>query len=524
MRPNLNAILGVVDYETTKIRPGARPKTRFIGLTTEREGYQRFPDTASLARYLSRRSDLRLYHHHDFDPCQAIVDKHFPTDLFMRGGRILRCRMGESQWYNSYALFPDGLAKILDACGFRKLPLACEEHEAEVSKKNSKADYYDSCLACKTALGERNISDCSQALAAFLRLGREYEAECGIDPVRAGCMTAAAAAFKAAEMHAGPLPLDLENREAYRGGRTEAFRLWDCGEADYYDINSSYPFAFLDLPERDWLIHARVWVSKDDAPRPFFMENDRKEGLIFPAGRFTTWFTASNYERYYAKHSGILRVQILEKYRLDLRWLKRLAPMIGRIYRKRQECEDKPAIKYALKIFLNSIYGRLGMRPVRIETKRSTTAPAAGSYFRLGPNDYLSFQPKWTMPKANYGMAAAITDNARARLYDGARRLSAVHYMDTDSLYPPKGAVFPLPTGRELGAWKFEKSGRLRVTTVKDYEFAGETHRKGGKRHTIWTVKLALNREYPMRVDKKRRTRYSKRRVRYDGSTQPLTV
>ena len=532
--------LGVVDVETTRLRPGVRPRTRFWGLALEGGEYHRYETTRDLMEALAKYPDLRVYNHHDYDPCQAIVDRYIPDDLFMRGGRILRCKLGGAVWSNSHALFPDKLSKILEACGSQKLPLACSDHSCkqpghrldprpkkcpECKSFGGSHDFYDSCGPCRESLSERNRSDCIDALSAFLRLGREYFAECGVDPVRDGLTTAASAAFKAAEMAAGPLPVDLRHREAYRGGRTEAFYVHPRPvEADSYDINSSYPAAFVDLPEFDWLLHCRVQVTKDDAPRPFFRENDREEGLIFPAGRFETWFTASNYERYYSQHSGIKRVEVLSKVPVDLRWLKRLAPMISRLFRKRQECEDRPALKYALKIFLNSIYGRLGMRPVRIETKRMSRVPDRGevtSFFELGRHDYLTFSERYTVPKANYPMAAAITDNARARLYDGMRRIPTL-YGDTDSIYAPKGSKFPLPLGTGLGQWKYEKTGSLRIRTVKDYEFAGESHRKGGGRNTQWTIRLALAKRPPLRIDKRRKKRYSKRRVRGNGTTSPL--
>lgn len=531
--------LGVVDVETTRLRPGVRPRTRFWGLALEGGEYHRYETTADLMAALAKMEDIRVYNHHDYDPCQAIVDRFIPDDLFMRGGRILRCKLAGAVWSNSHALFPDKLSKILEACGVQKLPLACAAHSCQQPghyldpkpgkcpecKQWGKFDGYDTCNPCRESLSHRNRVDCVDALGAFLRLGREYAAECGIDPIREGSTTAASAAFKAAEMAAGPLPVDLRHREAYRGGRTEAFYVTATPiEADSYDINSSYPAAFVDLPEFDWLMRCRVVVAKDDAPRPFFMENDREQGLIFPAGRFTTWITASNYERYYAPHGGIKRLEVLEKIPVDLRWLKRLAPMISRLYRKRQESDDRPALKYALKIFLNSIYGRLGMRPQRIETKRSTMVPQRGevtSFYRLGPHDYLSFTERYTVPKANYPMAAAITDNARARLYDGMRRIHTL-YGDTDSIYAPAGSKFPLPTGKDLGQWKYEKRGMLRVRTVKDYEFAGESHRKGGGRSTLWTIRLALAKQPPRRIDKRRKKRYSKRRVRGNGTTSPL--
>lgn len=517
MRTGENSRVGVVDVETTRILPGRRPRTKFWGLAVEGEGYRRFETSADLVSFLARRSDkLRLYNHHDFDPCQLIVDRIIPGNMRMRGARIIRCEVAGHDWVNSFALFPSSLAKILEACGFKKHPLGCEAHEGG----------RDDCGACQDALSIRNQSDCSDALASFLLLGEEYERECGIDPIRGGFTTAAGAAFKAAEAHAGPFPLDLRYHDAVRGGRTEAFRVRDCGTATAYDVNSSYPFAYTDLPNADWLWRARVKVAKDDAPRPFFAAGPREEGLKFPAGRFETWFLGSTYERYLAPWGGIEDVTMLEKIPVDLRWLKKVAPMIDRVYRKRLATVEeggRPGMKFALKIFLNSLWGRMAMKPGGNLTRRTATAPASGTYYHLGPSDYLSFERVFRKPKANYPLAAAILCNGRGRLYDGMMRNGRAFYCDTDGIYVPEGSTPPGELNQmKLGAWKEEKTGRLIVRTVKDYEFAGEEKRKGGGKSSLWTVRLAAAHDPVRAVDRQRRTEYDKRRVRRDGTTAPL--
>lgn len=512
-----DAKIGVVDVETTRIAAGRRPRTKFWGLAVESEGYRRFETSRELLRFLNVRTNLRLYNHHDFDPCQLIVDRIIPADMRMRGARIIRCKVGGSDWINSYALFPAGLAQILKACGFKKLPLGCPEHEPGHS---------DACSDCQDALGARNVSDTQDALAAFLMLGEEYEKECGVDPVRGGFTTAAGAAFKAAEGAAGEFPVDLRFHEAVRGGRTEAFRVGHCGDSTAFDINSSYPHAYTDLPETDWLWHARVKVKNEDAPRPFFANGPREMGLKFPAGRFDTWFLGSTYERYIKPHGGIDSIEKIEKVPVDLRWLKRVAPMIDRVYRKRVapvEEGGRPELKFALKIFLNSLWGRMAMKAGGNLTQRTTTAPKSGTYFRVGPGDFLSFTKVPRKPKANYPLAAAVLDNGRGRLYDGMMRAGECFYCDTDGMYLPKGRNPGVPLHpTRLGAWKEEKTGPLRVRTVKDYEFAGEEKRKGGGKSTLWTVRLAAA-NLPVRAtDRQRRTEYDKRRVRRDGTTAPL--
>lgn len=535
---NSAAKIGVVDVETTRIEPGKRPRTKFWGTAIEGEGYRRFETSYDLIRFLSGRSDkLRFYHHHDFDPCQLIVDGFFPQNLKMRGARIIRSVVAGTDWVNSYALFPDGLAKILDACGYQKLPLGCDRHfphGTKVCKCHGEPNHArgtDECAECLDRLGERNVSDCMDALSAFSSLGIDYASATTIDPVRDDYTTAASAAFAAAEISAGKFPVDLRWHEAFRGGRTEAFRVMEDlygrkisapVQTKDWDINSSYPFAFVDLPDGDWLWHARVKVKNEDAPRPFFANGPREAGLKFPAGRFDTWFYGSNYERYIQPHGGIEDIQKIEKVWVDFSWLKRCVPMIRRLYKDR--IEGPKGMRYVRKIQLNSLWGRMGMKPGGSQAFAATTAPESGTHFRIAPNSFLCFKSVYRKPKANYALAAAITDNGRARGYDGMMRAGSALYFDTDGMYLPSHIT---PTGiriheSELGAWKNEHEGPMMIRTVKDYEFAGESKRKGGGKSSLWTVRLALGKKPVRAVNRQRKTEYDKRRVRRDGTTAPL--
>jgi hypothetical protein len=503
-------ILGVLDVETTYLRVRRRPVTRFWGCALETGEYHRFESTADLVEWLSWMPQMRLYHHHDFDICQMITDGVIPSGLQARGTRIVRSKLGIHDLVNSHALFPAPLAKILEAVGSKKLPLGIDGHPVDCA-----------CAGCAVALGERNRSDCVEGLRAFLQISDAYEDACGINPIRGGYTTAAGAAFRAAEDYAGDLPVCLERRSSYRGGRVEAFRLRDCGEADCWDINSSYPAAFVDIPPVDWLIHAEVAVKNEDSPRPFFREGS--EGLIFPAGKFRTWFFASNYERYYEPHGGIEAVRVLEKVPVDFSWIHRVSPLVSRIYADRVATKSD-AMRFAKKIFLNSIYGRLGLKENRQVVRHTEDLPAEEDYtaYKIPQGGYLTFVDVPGKPKANYEFAAAITDNSRARLY--AAMMSAhTYYCDTDSVYCKPG-TFRSREGAGLGEWKYEGSAHLKIRTVKDYEFGAKEVRKGqNKTRTIWTVKLALAGEGARGVGiKRRRTRYNKRRVRSDGSTAPL--
>ena len=278
--------LAVADVETSLLMGGYRPETKFWGLAIEGEDYRRFDTTAELGLFLRQRAgELLVYCHHDFDVLQLLNDGADVTVRDVRSGRVLRAQVEGTEWRNSHALFPSSLKEILAATGQAKPEL--DELEA------------------------RNVADTVGALAAFEQLDERYAQSFGVRPLGGTRLTAASVAFAAAESIAGRLPRDLSTREAYRGGRVEAFRVGPCGPARCYDINSSYPAAFLDLPERDELLLLDVEV-KTDGPGPLAWA-DYQDKLLFPQGRFESWCLRSSYERYLQPHAGINAVKIRAK-------------------------------------------------------------------------------------------------------------------------------------------------------------------------------------------------------------------
>jgi hypothetical protein len=503
-----NAQLGMVDVETSPITPGERPRTYMWGLALEDEGYERFPDTQSLMARLQKLKGVRLYNHHDFDVCQAIVDGVIPEQLSMRGSRVVRCELGGVPWVNSYAVFPTKLAALMDAAGFKKRALNVDDHPMGCV-----------CLPCWRQLQERNESDCVEGLAALVSAGKRYKEALGIDPVREDFTTAAGAAMAAAERVAGELPVYLEDRDAYRGGRTEAFHLRDCGEVDEWDVNSSYPASFVEAPEVDCLVHCRVRVAIDAAPRPFFRHSSREDGLLFPAGRFDTYFFESNYESYYRQWGSFEVERVHWKRPVDFAWLRGVAPLVKQAYTFKSKGD---AFSYPAKIFVNSLYGRLGLKPEMKVSYRASSIPDAShvTYLKI-PDGFMIFRAVPRSVRANYLFAAYVTDNARARLYDALMRSGNPLYCDTDSVFVPRGG-WKRKSAKALGDWKLEASGALQVRTVKDYTFAGMEKRKGGAQSTLWTLRYALGGKSVTLMRKRRDKRYSKRRVLGDGSTLPL--
>lgn len=496
----------MVDVETTMLRDGEAPRTKFWGLALDGEGYRRFKTTRSLWRYLSSREGLLLYHHHDFDPLQALSDGAPLTISDMRGSRILRSRGPAGiEWRNSYALFEAPLASILAACGFEKPGL--EDLEA------------------------RNRADTVDALEALQLLGARWEKLWGVNPIGGRHLTAAGVTFAAAQKVAGPLPRHYGHRESYRGGRVEAFRLGDCGEAESWDVGSSYPFAFVDLPRRDTLYKVRVDVEPTGIP-PFALHQspaERKRGgkLLFPGGCFTSWVWGSSYERYIRPHAtGINSLEIVDRERCDFTWLRRVGSLMHAAYAARKRCKaagDEPGA-YALKIGLNSIYGRLGMKPVRQFVKLAAKLPAGDvGYKRLPDGRFLTFCETPSRPAVNYLFASAVTCNARARLWQALVTSKAPVYCDTDSVYcAPGGFSEAVNRGTGLGEWALGGRGKLRVFGAKDYTFRGERKLKGGRRSYTWTIRQLLKAGVVRETCRIQQTDYDKRVVLSNGTTAPL--
>jgi hypothetical protein len=528
----------LVDVETTLITHGHAPRTRFWGLSVLGEDYRRFATTGELLLYLRQRTDgLLIFHHHDFDAIQIIRDDPDPLQIQrVRGGRIITSGLGIHRLSNSYALFPAALAAILDATGHKKKPLSCEAHDALLAKAiiGGSADAakkydrtFDRCRDCQQALADRNFSDCEEGLDALLTLREQWTEGFGVDPFKHS--TAAGVAMAAAKKVAGAMPVDLTHREAYRGGRTEAFRVGKVGAVDVFDVCSSYPASIAEASDKDTLMHVVMQIPDGTNIPPIF-DAKRDDGLFFPKGRVETW----GYESSLTKLPFPMRV--IERYPVDLSWLHAIAPTVADWYEQKRTAP--PALAFCLKINLNSLYGRFGLRPEREIVKYETLEPSGEcTWYKLREGRYLVFRivtPE--KHKANYPLAAYVTDKARFRLYDGMQEVEAqgfVAYCDTDSIM---GAGEPSNQGVGLGQWKREPSRTLKITSVKDYEYQHlsgcvcrecggavpkvKEKRKGGKRSLTWSLRRALGGKGALAVEKRRITPYGKRMVFEDGSTE----
>ena len=485
--------LMMIDVETTPIEHGKIPETLFWGAADYR-GYMRFESTVALVSWLREQEPSLLLHHSNFDIIQLLTDGIIDIEKFnilkSHNNRIIACVLGKHITANTHAMFPCGLSRIMSAYGLTKESL--------------------------DNLDQRNIDDCVKGLDSVLRLDADFQKVCGVSPIKMG--TIASTAFRAAEMYSGKMPKNLGYIEAYRGGRVECFY---CGEEEHskYDINSSYSKSFCCARDTETLLHLRV--QSKDWFCPFF-DSNTFDMLLFPQGVFETWTFESNMEQYLSTNWKNVDIKVLEKIPIDATWLVKTSELVQKIYRLKQSSSG--GIREACKFLLNSMYGRIGLRGDSERARIMSYVPDGNhvTAYQLTWDKWLVFDIISREPRSNFPLAAYITDNARARLYQGVVNTQA-SYCDTDSAFVRQAELFP-NISDEMGAWKYEGRKIFKARNVKDYFWDGAHVLKGGEKSTVWTLKRAAQGKTAIEVERETTGMFRKRIRNDDGTTDPITI
>lgn len=305
--------------------------------------------------------------------------------------------------------------------------------------------------------------------------------------------------------------LDLE-REAYHGGRTEAFYIGHLTDEPYYyvDVNSMYPYAmksdnlpirlegytldvspgFMRLRLKKWYVIADVTIETD---KPFccVLENNK---LIFKVGRFRTVLHSPELE-YLLDNGRIVKVHRCAVYSKG----NPFNSYVDFFYnvKKQATIDDNQSWRYISKLFLNSLYGKFGqLRPrreimneydyngiwrqeqVNIDNgERWIETCWFGKVFK----DYKQGETSFSFP----GLAGAITATSRMLLWKYIETAKAynTYYCDTDSLITNAEGYNNLEVylnNEELGMLKLEHtSNDVHIYGCKDYRF-GDIERKKG--------------------------------------------
>lgn len=270
-------------------------------------------------------------------------------------------------------------------------------------------------------------------------------------------------------------------REAYYGGRTEVFR--QKAKADnlyHYDVNSLYPHAYTNFklpcgpidrleneeaqevlirPDRDQyggVVKIEATVPDVDVPvLPASIEtDDGYQKVVFPTGDIEGWYMVS--EVRYAQSVGALTdVNVLDAY---VSRLGRPFENYGSaLYQQKREInsDEKPAKYFAVKLLLNSFYGKFGME--RDQTSITQVRPDGELEGLVPINAELEGHRIYEEPTESRSpyiiprIAAAITARARIEMHKWFMRAKEqggkVWYCDTDSIV----TNVELPEGEDLG-------------------------------------------------------------------------
>lgn len=292
-------------------------------------------------------------------------------------------------------------------------------------------------------------------------------------------------------------------RDAYFGGRTEAFR-WGVqkgGPFVFLDVNSMYPFVMheyrypskvLEYIENADLGFIKKWLPSTamiadvtlETREPMFAYRG-KDRLLFPVGRFRTCLCSEGIKR--ALESCIIeKVHRLATY--ECRYLFR--SYVEYFYPLKSQYKSEGNLIYTaiVKLFLNSLYGKFGQKiakeevfdnPNMIEPRRIEEIDVSTGlrWIRTGlfGKEILSYGE--TDGRQSFtGIAAHVTEYARFTLWDLFNRAgrNRVLYCDTDSLVLRQSDLDARALALDsqlLGSLSVDRrTERLVLYNPKDYE------------------------------------------------------
>lgn len=275
--------------------------------------------------------------------------------------------------------------------------------------------------------------------------------------------------------------------QAYIASRVEVFE-HECPEADYWDINSSFPYSMTfdapgnlrgtsrSLKDDDTIKLVKAVVSVRDCdlpPVPYRTPDDRR--IYFPTGTWNGWFAGVDIAL--LEESGH-RIERIEKV-LSFEPFHDLKAYAEEIYHLRKTSTHEPE-KVVLKFLLNSLYGKFAEGEVKGKYEVNPPAeffdvPDYDPRTGLGkkyvmPGVYEHIQRR-TVHHRHVPIAMHITALSRKWIYDFMAKASKVYYCDTDGFAIPIDDSSNYNNSKELGGLKHEK------TIIDGYFHAPKTYR-----------------------------------------------
>jgi hypothetical protein len=365
--------------------------------------------------------------------------------------------------------------------------------------------------------------------------------------------------------------LELAEREAYYGGRTEVFR-WGRYQDRFFilDVNSMYPAVMRDgyFPVRpvgyvgttspreisrapDGLVYnCLAYIDTDMEAYP---KRIHGLGLTFPVGRFVTRLIGPEVKEA-ARRGHLAKAEDCYIYKAEPIFREYVEYFWG-LRKKYKEAGDRVREQFA-KLLLNSLYGKFGQwaKPVRaLGTSLMPKYMAAdfvdaiegkiGRFYQAGHEIFIQLKDKETWHNAAVAVSATVTSYARLVLWSliETASLENTYYVDTDSLMVNEAGLEKLKPwiGNELGWLKLEKEADVvELRAPKDYSFGSTSKIKGVPKRAeavteniyaftkISKVKTSLKEgaaDPVEEVELRILNRWVKKRVVLpDGSTEPL--
>lgn len=369
--------------------------------------------------------------------------------------------------------------------------------------------------------------------------------------------------------------------ESYYGGRTEAFKI---GKTDsvVYDINSLYPDRMLNITFPDiknlkrydnvsiqqfkYLLStkegfAKVRIKHDSIYFGLLPVKTKINGstkLLFPVGTFET--TVNFNELRYAINTGYVSVLSVDYCVCSSPIESPFKSYVETLYNERKN-ESNELSKTILKLLLNSLYGKFGMREKyettyykKIPHSKITKLKEEQKFYELKlfsheRNDCYLVTENLKTKKSFFSiptLASYITSAARIKLLDGLLKNenNTVVYCDTDSIFLESTKNLSIPISNELGDWKLEDKKVIEIRGLKNYTYIEEGKQKDAikgvskrseelERYTFKSVKVTKTKEAirrnietgkPQEQIKIITNKYDKRIVNIDGTTKPIEL
>jgi hypothetical protein len=259
---------------------------------------------------------------------------------------------------------------------------------------------------------------------------------------------------------------------AYYGGRFENMGIGTFRDVHTYDINSAYPYALSMLPiltfgsEWETVLHPRLrseqmsvylveWNVSKRAPFGPFPWRDGQGRIFYPLNGLG-WYWKPEVAAALEMFGSAIKLH--KVWFLKQGEPSRFGKEIPRLYelRKRLKKEGNPG-EYAIKIALNSIYGKLAQR--------------------------VGISPFRCIPWAGW-----ITSQSRAMLLRACMgREHSILAFATDSVFSRK--VLPLGCSGNLGDWKAERADELLILMNGFYRMDDRTRKRKSATRGLPAVK-----------------------------------